>query len=83
MISGLLMWSGVVALLALGITFALGRTKEVGGRLTAFLVFVAFSFLLLGLRLMISSAADEGLFLGDLLASLAMTFFWVMRQRQS
>ena len=83
MISGVLTWSGVVALLALGITFALGPTKEAGAGLVVFLLFVAFFFLLLGLRLMISSAADEGLFLGDLLASLAMTFFWVTRQRQS
>ena len=78
-----LAWAGVVMLMVLGIAFAIGHTKESGVRLTAFLVFVAFYFLLLGLRFMIGMNGGDGLFLGDLLASLALTFFWVMRQRQS
>jgi hypothetical protein len=41
--------------------------------------FIAFFFLLLGLRFMLGPAGgEENVFLGDLFASLALTFFWVM-----
>lgn len=46
--------------------------------------FVAFYFLLIGLRFMVGSIGqdDNGVFLGALFASLALTFFWVMRKEK-
>ncbi len=46
-------------------------------------VFVAFYLLLLGLRFMVASTVDDGIFVGGLLASLALTFFWAMWRKQS
>jgi len=44
--------------------------------------FIAFFFLLLGLRLMVGSVGGDGnLFLGDFFASLALTFFWLLRRK--
>ena len=50
---------------------------SVTSRLDAAASFVAFYFLLLGLRLMINPAGDPG-FLPALFAALSLTYFWVM-----
>jgi hypothetical protein len=72
---------GVVILLILGVAFAIGPVK--GGRpprLEAFFAFLAFFFLILGLRLMIGEPNPLAV-LGDIFASLALTFFWVLRRK--
>jgi hypothetical protein len=44
--------------------------------------FIGFFFLLLGLRMMLSPTGPEGnVLLGDFLASLALTYFWVKRRK--
>lgn len=42
---------------------------------------VAFYFLLLALRFMFGPINDSSVLLGDLFASLALTFFWAMRRK--
>ena len=45
-------------------------------------VFVAFYFLLLGLRFMVGHVGgDDEVFLGGFFASLALTFFWAIRRK--
>jgi hypothetical protein len=72
---------GAVILLLLGVGFAVGPVK--GGRpplVEAFFAFLAFFFLILGLRLMVGEPSPLAV-VGDLFASLALTFFWVMRRK--
>jgi predicted Na+-dependent transporter len=72
----------VVILLALFVfAAALGPTlwANLGESIRAF---VAFYFLLVGLGLTFSPAAGEGgAFIGGLVASLPLTYFWVLRRK--
>jgi hypothetical protein len=44
--------------------------------------FIAFFFLLLGLRVIFAPSGPEGnILLGDIFASLALTYFWVLRKK--
>jgi hypothetical protein len=46
-----------------------------------FFVFIAFYFLLLGLRMLLGNMSVPEPLVGALLASLALTFFWAMRKK--
>jgi hypothetical protein len=73
---------GAVILLLLGVAFAVGPIK--GGRppaVEAVFAFVALYFVLLGLRSMFGGVHDPEVLLGDLFASLGLTFFWAMRNK--
>jgi hypothetical protein len=72
---------GVLLLLILVTAF--GPTFK-AHRAEAAPTFIAFYFLLLGLRLLIGSSGDEGglfMFLGAFFASLPLTYFWLTRKR--
>jgi hypothetical protein len=72
---------GLVGTMLLGINFAIGPTKEDRPMVEAIFTFIAFFFLLLGLKVMFFSFGDLGL-IGDLFASLALTFLWLMLRRR-
>jgi divalent metal cation (Fe/Co/Zn/Cd) transporter len=64
------------------LAYALRPAEGLGRHLKeAVLAFVAFYFLLLGLRFMAGSISDSLVLLGDLFASLALTFFWLTRRK--
>jgi predicted Na+-dependent transporter len=69
-----------VVFLLIGLTFAFGPSRA-PVLLDALRAFVAFFFLLLGLRMTFSSIRDPEPLLGAFFASLALTFFWVMVRR--
>ena len=72
---------GALVLLVIGIVLALRPVEAIPHTETAF-AFISFYFLLLGLHFMFGGpAADDGILLGDLFASLALTFFWATRRR--
>lgn len=47
----------------------------------AFPSFIAFFFLLLRLRIAFAEFHDPEILLGDLFASLGLTYFWIMRRK--
>lgn len=80
----LVLWFALAALLVFGLAYAIRPAEGVGRPLKETLeAFIAFYFLLLGLRFMVGPNGDDGaIFLGDLFASLALTYFWVTRKKQ-
>jgi hypothetical protein len=72
-----------VALLVVGISFAISSSKNPGPVLEAFLVLASFFFLLMGLRYLFGGFGNENPLAGAFIASLALTFFWFMRRRHS
>jgi hypothetical protein len=76
---------GALILLSFGVILALHPANGAHPRVTtdeAVFAFIAFYFLLLGLRFMVGSVGNGGgIFLGDLFASLALTYFWSMRRK--
>jgi hypothetical protein len=80
----LILGVGAIAFLALGISYGLGPARSSKSLTEAIFVFVAFFFLLLGLSIMFAGgSSNANVLLGDLFASLALTFFWVMRKKPS
>jgi accessory gene regulator protein AgrB len=78
----LVLWFTLVALLVFGLAYALRPAEAVGRHVKeTILAFVAFYFLLLGLRFMVGPITDTAVLLGDLFASLALTFFWLTRKK--
>jgi hypothetical protein len=73
---------GAVAFLLLGLAFAPGPAQTPRPHLIteAVFAFVAFCFLLLLLRIVVGPTNDPMLLPGDLFASFALTFFWVIRK---
>ncbi len=72
---------GAIVLLVVLLAFAFGPVirAHINEALPAF---IAFFLLLLGLRMVFTSAGPEGnILLGDFLASLALTYFYVNRTR--
>jgi hypothetical protein len=67
--------------LLLAIHFAIGSQNRSIRILEAICVFIAFFFLLIGFRLLIGNAGDDALF-GSALASMSLTFFWLMLRKQ-
>jgi hypothetical protein len=69
----------------LGVAFALGWAKSAIPHLAteAAFAFVAFFFLILGISMVAGSVNNPDILLDDLLPFLALTFFWLMRRRQS
>jgi hypothetical protein len=66
----------LVASLVFGLAYALRPVEDFGRHLReAILAFIAFYFLLLGLRFMIGSMNDDLVLFGDLFASLALNLF--------
>ena len=67
---------GVLALLLILLAFAFSLASK---RLlpTLLALFIAFYLVLLGLRMMLGEINDGPVLLGDLLASLGFTFFWL------
>jgi len=80
MIAGIILVFAV-GMLLLGISATFAPIKGFTPRVEAFCVFVACFFLLLGLRLVFGEIHDDNVFVGSLLASLAVTFFWAMRRK--
>jgi hypothetical protein len=79
----LALWLTLVALLVFGLAYAFRPAEGVGRHLKeTVLAFVAFYFLLLGLRMMVGPIGPDGPLLGDFFASLALTFFWATRRGQ-
>jgi hypothetical protein len=72
---------GVVVTMLLGIRFAISPHREGKHGLEAIFGFISFFLLLFGLQVMVPSSGEPWP-IGDLLASLALTFFWCMRRRQ-
>jgi hypothetical protein len=72
-----------VALLVVGISFALSPGKSPGPMIDAFFVLVSFFFLLMGLRYVFGGVGNDNPLAGAFIASLALTFFWFKRRRQS
>jgi hypothetical protein len=68
----------LVLAFAFGVAFAPARARY--PRLEAFFAFLAFFFLILGLRLMVGEPNPLAV-VGDLFASLSLTFFWVLRRK--
>ena len=69
---------GVLALLLIVVGFSFASRRLL---LTMLAVFIAFYLVLLGLRMMFDVLCDGSVFLGDLLASLGFTFFWLELRR--
>jgi hypothetical protein len=75
---------GAIALLLSGLAFELDPNKGAKSYALkeALFVFIAFYFVLLGLRMMVGIlSGDSSILLGDLFASLALTFFWAMKRK--
>jgi hypothetical protein len=64
----------VLALLLIVVGFSFASRRLL---LTLLAVFVAFYLVLLGLRMMLGEINGGSVLLGDLLASLGLTFFWL------
>lgn len=81
MIEAIFIGAGFVLLLiVLALAFGPTLRAHLAETVTAF---IAFFFLLFGLRIMMSPFGPEGSFwLGDLFASLGLTYFWVTRKKQ-
>lgn len=80
----LALWVMLAALLVFWLAYAFRPAQGFGRHLKeSVFAFIAFYLLLLGLRMMLSSITHDGVFLGDLFASLALTFFWIVRRKQS
>ena len=80
----IVLWLTLVALLVFGLAYALRPAEGEGRHLKEILLaFVAFYFLLLGLRMIAGFIHDPEILLGDFFASLALTFFWAMRRKES
>jgi hypothetical protein len=70
----------VLLLIVLALAFVPTLRADFAEIVTAF---IAFFFLLFGVRVMMSPFGPEGSFwLGDLFASLGLTYFWVTRKKQ-
>ena len=72
-----------VALLVLGISFATSPDKSPRPMTDAFFVLVSFFFLLMGLRYLFGGVGNDNPLAGAFIASLALTFFWFKRRKQS
>ncbi len=66
--------------LLLGLVFALWTAVRTFP-LEAARVFVASYFMLPGLRMVFGGVHDPEILLGDLFASLGLTYFWIMRRK--
>ncbi len=65
---------GVLALLLIVVGFSLASKRLLP---TLLALFIAFYLVLLGLRMMLGEINDGPVLLGDLLASLGLTFLWL------
>ncbi|MGD0990386.1 MAG: hypothetical protein ABR874_21470 [Candidatus Sulfotelmatobacter sp.] len=77
------LYLALVALVVFWLAYAVRPAQGVGRHVKeTFLAFIAFYFLILGLRMMAPrTGPDEVVLLGDLFASLGLTFFWAARRR--
>jgi hypothetical protein len=70
-----------IVVFVLILAFAFGPTYK-ANIAWAIPAFIAFFFLLLGLRMIFGpSGPDDNILLGDFLASPALTYFWVVRRK--